>query len=167
MNPHNSNNTLKQLISWKTCLYLNYILLVVLTILNFYGLYSNQFYFQKIDNYIFPLVSILQVTYLNALNEKIKYSQYADASLRNLEYGVYALLLIHLFKGLETLYILLSFNDYDVTLLPDTFLPVGLLTLLLQGILMMVTLIAFWYRKKEVGAFNFDQINENIDSWPS
>jgi hypothetical protein len=109
----------------------------------------------------------LQVTYLNTLNEKIKHSQYADASLRNLEYGVYALLLIHLFKGLETLYILLSFNDYDVTLLPDTFLPVGLLSLLLQGILMMVTLIAFWYRKKEVGAFNFDQINENIDSWPS
>lgn len=167
MNPHNSNNTLKQLISWKTCLYLNYILLFVLTILNFYGLYSNQFYFQKIDNYIFPLVSILQVTYLNALNEKIKHSQYADTSLRNLEYGVYALLPIHLFKGLETLYILLSFNDYDVTLLPDTFLPVGLLTLLLQGLLMMTTLIAFWYRKKEVGAFNFDQINENIDSWPS
>nr|WP_255444158.1 hypothetical protein [Robiginitalea sp. SC105] len=137
----------------------------MLIVLNFYGLYSNQFYLLKIDNYILPLFSILHFVYLYAIQFKIRENEYPDPQLRNVEYGMYAVLFIYLFKGVDTLYILMSYDDYDSHIIPATFLPVGLFILALHVALVFLTGAAFHFRRNLVGAFNFDQINENIDSW--
>ena len=90
----------------------------------------------------------------------------ADAPMRNLEYALYAIVLVYLFKLIDTVYILLSYSDYSNHIIPSTFLPVGLLIFSLQLILLGLTLLSFRYRKTMVGEYNFDNINENIDPWP-
>ncbi len=137
----------------------------VLIVLNFYGLYSNTFYWFKVDNYIFPLLTIMHFVYLNTLQLKIHRGEFVDHQLRNLEYGMYGVLFIYCFKWMDTLYVLMSYNDYDQQLIPDTFLPVGLTVFGLQGLLIALTLAAFYSRKTLVGLYNFDRLNENIDSW--
>ena len=137
----------------------------VLIVLNFYGLYSNTFYWSKVDNYIFPLLTLMHFAYLNSLRLKIYQGDFVDHQLRNLEYGMYGVLLIYGFKSMDTLYVLMSYNDYDQRLIPDTFLPVGLTVFGLQGLLIALTLTAFYSRKTLVGLYNFDRLNENIDSW--
>ncbi|EAR15667.1 MULTISPECIES: hypothetical protein [Robiginitalea] len=152
-------------ISWKTCLYATLAVLPVLIILNFYGLYSNQFYVLKIDNYILPLFSILHFVYLYAIQFKVRENEYSDPQLRNVEYGMYAVLFIYFFKCTDTLYILMSYNDYDAHIIPGTFLPMGIFIFSLHLLLIALTVSAFYFRRTLVGPFNFDQVNENIDSW--
>lgn len=152
-----------QIISWSVCLYTSLAVLPILIVLNFYGLYSNQFYLLKFDNFIFPILTILHFIYLYAIQFKIREGETADPQLRNVEYGMYAILFIYAFKTVDTLYILMSFDDYDAHIIPDTFLPVGIFILAMQLLLIGMTLSAFYFRKTQVGPFNFDQINENID----
>lgn len=150
---------------WKACYFLTLALLPVLIILNFYGLYSNQFYFLKIDNYIFPAVSILHFIFLYVMQFKIREGEYPDPVMRNVEYGMYAALVIYLFKCVDTLYILLSYEQYKSYLIPDTFLPMGVFIFLLQGLLVLLTLLSFAQRKKLVGAYDFEEIDKNMNSW--
>lgn len=150
---------------WKACYFLTLALLPVLIVLNFYGLYSNQFYFLKIDNYIFPAVSVLHFIFLYVMQFKIREGEYPDPVMRNVEYGMYAALVIYLFKCVDTLYILLSYEQYKAYLIPDTFLPMGVFIFLLQGLLVLLTLLSFAQRKQLVGAYDFEEIDKNMNSW--
>lgn len=134
-------------------------------VLNFYGLYSNQFYFLKADNYVLPIVAIIQFVYLYVIQFKIREEEYPDPQMRNVEFGMYAVLAIYLFKCLETTQILLSYDQFAQHLIPDTFIPMGIFILTLQIVLVLLTLLSFYYRKVLVGEYDFDQINENLDSW--
>lgn len=154
-----------QIITWRKCLILSINVLVLLIILNFYGLYTNKFYVFKFDNYIFPLLTIVHFTYLYVVRFKITEQEYTDPQMRNLEYGLYAIFLIYLFKMFDTAYILLSYGQYENHVIPNTFIPMGITLLLLQVCLIGLTLIAFAHRKHDIGDYNFDNINENIDSW--
>jgi hypothetical protein len=150
---------------WKTCYYATVALLPILIVLNFYGLYSNQFYLLKIDNYIFPLVSVLHFVFLYVMQFKIREKEYPDPVMRNVEYGMYAALIIYLFQCADTLYILMSYDDYKAYLIPDTFLPMGVTIFLLQGLLVALTLLSFLQRKTLIGPYDFKQIDKNMNSW--
>ena len=139
--------------------------LLLLIVFNFYGLYSNKFYLLKPDNYIFPLLTVVHFVFLYVLWFKITEHEHTDPKMRNIEYGMYAIVLVYIFKIFDTAYILSTFNDFENHIMPGTFMPVGLLILLLQMALLFLTLITFIHRKQEVGPYNFDSINENIDSW--
>ncbi len=155
----------KRLSIWKFCYYTSLLLLTVLIVFSFYGLYSNRFYFMKIDNYIFPLVSILHFVFLYVMNFKIREGEFPDPIMRNIEYGMYAVLLIYIFKGLDTLYILMSIEQYQSYLIPETFMPLGLLILTLQLLLVVFTIFSFYQRKKLIGPYEFEQIDQNMNSW--
>lgn len=157
--------TPEHIISWKTCLYASLVVLPLLIVLNFYGLYSNQFYLLKFDNYILPFFSILHFVYLYTIQFKVRDREYADPQLRNVEYAMYAVLFIYLFKGMDTVYILMSYDDYDISIIPATFLPVGVFILAMYFFLIILTLLAFYYRRRHVGPFDFEQVNNKIDSW--
>jgi len=151
--------------SWNRCLRLSIGVLAILIVLNFYGLYTNKFYFFKIDNYIFPLLTIVHFTFLYVVQFKMKEQEFTDPPMRNLEYALYAILPVYVFKVLDTVYILLSYGDYENHLMPGTFVPIGIVILVLQLLLVFLTLITFKVRKDKIGKYNFDSINENIDSW--
>ncbi|MEX0288455.1 MAG: hypothetical protein AB3N14_05045 [Flavobacteriaceae bacterium] len=152
-------------ISWKRCLALSIGVLVLLIILNFYGLYSNKFYLLKPDNYIFPLLTVVHFIFLYVLWFKITEQELTDPKMRNLEYAMYPIVLVYVFKMFETIFILNTYNDFENHIMPGTFMPVGILILILQLALLFLTIITFFHRKLEVGDYNFDSINENIDSW--
>jgi len=154
-----------QFLSWKRCISLSIGVILMLIVLNFYGLYSNKFYLLKPDNYIFPLLTIVHFVFLYVLWFKIREDELTDPKMRNLEYGMYALVLVYVFKIFDTVYILSTYNDFENHIMPGTFMPVGLFILILQLVLLFLTLITFVHRKEEVGAYNFDSINENVDSW--
>jgi hypothetical protein len=139
--------------------------LLLSIVFNFYGFYSNKFYLLKPDNYIFPVLTIVHFVFLYVLWFKITEQELTDPKMRNLEYGMYALVLIYVFKIFDTVFILTTYNDFEDHIIPGTFIPMGLFILLLQMSLLFLTVLTFFHRKEEVGDYNFDNLNENIDSW--
>jgi hypothetical protein len=158
-------NFIKGILTWKRTLILSVGVLALLNIFSFYGLYTNKFYFFKIDNYIFPLLSIVHLVFLYVLWFKIKEDELSDPPMRTLEYVLYIISLVYVYKLVETIIILLSYNDFDNHLIPSTFLPLGYFILLLYSLLLMVTYLAIDYRKKIVGTYLFDDMNQHVDHW--
>ncbi len=154
-----------RLLPWKTGLLLSIFVLAVLIIFSFYGLYTNKFYFFKIDNYIFPILTSAHFTFLYALWFKIKEHEVADPKMRNLEYALYAIFLVYLYKFFDVFFILIGASDYADFIIPETFMPLGILILTFHFLLLVLTLLVFKYRKEFVGTYNFDEINGQIDSW--
>jgi hypothetical protein len=97
---------------------------------------------------------------------KIREGEYTDAPMRNLEYGLYVISTVYIFKIVDTFYILMSYNDYVNHVIPETFLPLGAFIFALQLLLIALTLLTIMHRREMVGTYNFDNINENIDPWP-
>lgn len=88
-----------------------------------------------------------------------------DLQLRNLEYAMYAILSVYVFKVLDTSYILLSYSKYEVQIIPENFVPLGIGILALQIILVLLTVLSFAFRRQFLGRYNFDHINDKLDSW--
>jgi hypothetical protein len=151
---------LLRLITWKKCFILSLSILPLLIIFSFYGLYTNKFYFLKIDNYIFSLLMIIHAWFLNALYQLEKEPHAHMNITRNLEYIMYAIFLVYLFKIAETSYILLSYFEYSDLVLPPTFLPVGLFILSLQCILLIITFATFKLRRERIGPYRFDRVHK-------
>jgi hypothetical protein len=85
--------------------------------------------------------------------------------MRNLEYALYAIFFVYLYKFFDVIFILLGASDYADFVIPETFMPLGILILTLHFLLLILTILAFKYRKELVGSYNFDEINGQIDSW--
>ena len=154
-----------RLFSWKNSLILSLIVLVLLNIFSFYGLYTNKFYFFKFDNYIFPLLTLVHFTFLYAMWFKIQEGEIADPQMRNLEFTLYIIFLIYIYRLINTTFIVLSYSDFESQILPATFLPLGILIIFLHLLLLLLTLVVFKHRKDKIGSYKFYRINDDIDSW--
>jgi hypothetical protein len=146
--------------SWKSCFAITICLLPLLMFSSFYGLYTNTFYFMKIDNYIFPMMALIHFTFLHTLWKASKEDTSENKTTRNFEFVMYWIYLIYLFKFTETIYILLGYFDYSYLIIPPTFLPVGFTILGMQLLLLVITMLTFQHRKIHVGIYNFDRIND-------
>lgn len=133
-------------------------------ILNFYGPYTGKFYFFKLDNYIFPVLTLVHLVYMYVLWFKIKEDEMTDPKMRNLEYALYVILIVYAYKIFESVSVLSTFSDYENHLLPSSFLLIGISILLLHLLLLALTLLMFKYRKERVGDYNFNDM-DHIDSW--
>jgi len=158
-------NVTKVTHTWKLIFMISVSVLLLVDILNFYGLYSNRFYFFKIDNYIIPLLSIIHFNYLRQFWLKVQTNSFASPLMRNLEYLLYLILLVYFYKFFETLFIILSYTEYENSLFPATFLPMGFFMLGLYFLLIGATLILFSYRKAMIGTYLFDDMNQHVDHW--
>lgn len=159
--------SIKRVFSWRLTLLLSLISIVLLNVFSFYGLYTNKFYFFKVDNYIFPILSLVHLVFLYVMWFKIKEKELSDVPMRNLEYGLYVISLVYLFKIIETILTLLSYGDYENHLIPATFLPIGILMLVLYTLLFGLTFLTYSYRKQLVGTYVFDDMNQHVDNWNS
>jgi hypothetical protein len=158
-------NILLRIFPWKMIKPLSIVILIALIVLNFYGLYTNRFYFFKFDNYIFPLLTLAHFVYLYVIWFKVRENEYPDPQMRNLEYILYVILFIYVFQIFDTIYILSSYSDYDASIIPETFIPMGALIVTLYTLLIFMTLVYFKHRKVLVGEYKFIGMNDNIDSW--
>ena len=159
--------SIKRILTWKRTLLLSLISILMLNVFSFYGLYTNKFYFFKVDNYIFPLLSLVHLVFLYVMWFKIKEAELSDVPMRNLEYALYFVSLVYLYKVFETLFTLMSYGEYDNHLIPGTFLPIGILMMTLYTLLLGLTFLAFSYRREIVGTYVFDDMNQHVDNWNS
>lgn len=159
--------SIKGIFTWKRTLILSLICILILNVFSFYGLYTNKFYFFKIDNYIFPLLSLIHLVFLYVMWFKIKEGELSDVPMRNLEYALYMVSLVYLYKIFETVFTLFSYSEYENHLIPATFLPLGMFMLLLYLILFALTFLLFSYRRQLVGTYAFDDMNQHVDHWNS
>lgn len=144
---------------------LSVLLLLSLNVFSFYGLYTNKFYFLKFDNYIFPLLTIAHFIYLNAIWSKTRDHKPADVAMRNIEYILYFIFLVYVFKFIESIYKLTTYSDFEIHFLPETFIPIGITLVFIHFSLLLVTLLTFNYRKQEIGAYSFEDFHDNIEPW--
>jgi len=151
---------LLHIFSWRSCFVLTICILPLLIFFSFYGLFTNDFYFLKIDNYIFPLLAIVHFMFLHTLWRAGKEGTNENRTIRNFEFVMYGIYLIYLFKFTETIYTLLGYFDYSDLIIPPTFLPMGFTILSLQFLLLVITILTFQHRKILVGTYNFDRIND-------
>ena len=87
-------NTLSKIITWKRNILASVAVLLTLIILSFYGAYTNQFYFLKVDNYIFPILTSIHLLYLYVVWFKITEDELPDPKMRNIEYVLYAIMIV-------------------------------------------------------------------------
>ncbi|SNR47336.1 hypothetical protein SAMN04488009_2020 [Maribacter sedimenticola] len=158
-------NSIKRILTWKRTLIVSVIVLFLLSIFSFYGLYTNKFYFFKPDNYIFPIVSIVHLIFLYVLWFKINEEELSDPPMRTLEYVLYIISLIYIYRFVETIIILTTYHNFENHLIPSTFLPMGFIILFLNTVLLLVTFLAIVYRKEIVGTYLFDETNQHVDHW--
>ena len=156
---------LKSIFTWSRTLWITIVTLLLLNVFSFYGLYTNKFYVFKIDNYIFPILSIVHFVFLYVLWFKIKEDELSDPPMRTLEYILYVISLVYVFKLVETVLIILSYTEFENHLIPETFLPMGIVILFLYIMLLLVTFLAISYRKQLVGTYLFDDMNQHVDNW--
>lgn len=156
---------IKGILTWKRTLLLSIIVLLLLNVFSFYGLYTHTFYLFKIDNYIFPILTIVHFVFLYVLWFKIREDELSDPPMRNLEYSLYLISVVYIYKLFDNIFILISYTEYDNHLIPQTFLPLGSLICLLHLMLIGLTLLAFSFRKEKVGTYHFDDMNQHVDNW--
>ncbi len=158
-------NAIFKIMSWKRTIHLSIAVLVVLIIFDFYGLYTNNFYFLKPENYVFPIITLIHFIFLYVLKFKIDEDELTDPLMRNIEYILYGAFLIYVFKTSEILSTLTSYGEFVNYVVPDTFLPLGILIFVLHILLLVLTILAIHYRKEIVGEYKFDDMNQHIDTW--
>ncbi|MBT8280181.1 MAG: hypothetical protein KJO16_01290 [Muriicola sp.] len=152
-------NNFLRIIPWKKCYLFSFSLLPLIVVSDFYGLYTNKFYFLKIDNYIFAFLVFVHLYYLNMLLRAEKTNSITLNSLRTIEFAMYAILPVYLFKMAETTYILTTYFDHSEQIFPATFVPVGTMILLMQALIIFLTFTTFRHRKDRLGPFRYDRIN--------
>lgn len=103
---------------------------------------------------------IIHAWFLNALYQLEKENHNHMNITRNLEFVMYAIFLVYLFKIAETSYILLSYFDYSDLVLPPTFLSVGLFIFGLQILLLILTFATFIHRRERIGPYRFDRVHK-------
>ena len=158
-------NPISKIITWKRNILASLAVLLVLIVLDFYGVYTNKFYFLKADNYIFPLLASVHFLYLYVVWFKISEGELPDPKMRNIEYVLYAIMIVYVFKIYDSAQVLGSVTYYEEHVIPTTFKPVATLTLVLYSILPILTIYTFWLRKKYVGVYNFENYNDNLNIW--
>ena len=158
-------NTISKIITWKRNILASMAVLLVLIVLNFYGVYTNKFYFLKPDNYIFPILSMVHFLYLYVVWFKISEEELPDPKMRNIEYVLYAIMIVYVFKIYDSIMVLNSITEYGEHVIPATFKPVATVTLVLYSILPILTIYTFWLRKRYVGIYNFENYNDNLNIW--
>lgn len=149
----------------KISLIITVIILVALIFLNFYGLYSNQFHFNKPGSFIFPLVTLVHFVYIYVLWFKISEDEYPDAVMKSIEYVMYGILLVYFYEIVETFLLLSSQNKFSDHVIPSTFMPMGILIISLKFLLVLFTIWSFLIRKRRVGKYDIDYLNDHLSSW--
>jgi len=153
-----------KILPWKRGMIVSLIALILGIVFNFYGLYTNEFFFFKISNYLFPLLTLIHFVFLYVLWFKIKEDEMADPQMKKLEYALYAIVPVYLYKVISTILILAGTSQYSNHAIPETYYPIGIFMIVLYIMLILLTFLAIGYRKKFVGGYDFDEINR-IDSW--
>ncbi|MGW9686215.1 hypothetical protein [Flagellimonas sp. 2504JD1-5] len=156
---------LGKIFSWKNVNLIIFFSLLVLIVLNFYGIYTNRFYFLKPDNFIIPVLGIIHFLYLYVIWFKIREGELPDPKMRNLEYTLYAILIVYIFKIYDSAMVVSSYSQFQEHVLPTTFRPISILVLSLYILLTAMTILSFWYRKKLIGLYKFDDCNSNLNVW--
>jgi len=149
----------------KTNIVLTIVVLLALIVLSFYGMYGNTFFFNKAENYIFPLLTLTHFLYLYVLWFKITEQEYPDVIMKNIEYIMYGILLFYGYEIFSTYSILSTYNEFQDHAIPHTFMPMGILIMTLQTVLVCLSIWSFTIRKIRVGKYDFDYLNNHIDAW--
>lgn len=156
---------LLRLFPLRVLLLISAVLLLILNVFSFYGLFNNKFSFLKFDNYIFPALTIFHFIYIYVLLKKSWNSEKVDISLRNIEYSLYFVYMVYIFKFGESIFRFMAYTEFKDAIIPETFFPIGIALMALYLLLLLLTLLTFFYRKKEIGTYNFDELHDTMDSW--
>ncbi|MDP5231866.1 MAG: hypothetical protein NWQ38_15840 [Cellulophaga sp.] len=146
-------------------LLLSAVLLLILNVFSFYGLFVDEFSFSKFDNYIFPFLTIIHFIYLYTLWKKNKNSETPDVFLRNIEYALYFIYMIYIFKFAEYVFRFWKFTDFKNEIVPENFIPIGTFLITMHCLLLIITPLTFIVRKRIIGKYNFDELHDTMDSW--
>lgn len=149
----------------KTNVVLTIVVLLALIVLSFYGMYGNAFFFNKAENYIFPLLTLTHFLYLYVLWFKISEKEYPDVIMKNIEYILYGIVLVYGYEIFSTFSILSTHNEFQDHVIPHTFIPMGILIITLQTVLVCLSIWSFAIRKIRVGKYDFDYLNNHLDAW--
>jgi hypothetical protein len=85
--------------------------------------------------------------------------------MKNIEYIMYGIVLVYFYEISQTIVIFGSQHDFQDHVIPNSFVPMGVLIIALQSLLILFTLWSFFLRKQRVGKYDFDYLNNHIDAW--
>lgn len=152
---------------WKYNIFASIVLLMFLIFANFYGLFTDRFYFLKIENYLFPVLTIIHFVYMYVIRFKIVEKDYPDIQMRNLEYCFYIVVVYYLYRIIDLSLLLYIYDRTEGLVLPTTFLPATTTILSAYVVLLLLALHLFKIRSERIGFYQIDYYSEeNLDVWP-
>lgn len=153
--------------SWKYNIFASILLLMFLIFANFYGLFTDRFYFLKIENYLFPVLTIIHFVYMYVIRFKIVENDYPDIQMRNLEYCFYVVTVYYLYRIIDLSLLLYIYDKSEDLVIPTSFLPATIAILVAYAVLLALALHLFRIRSKRIGFYQIDYYSEeNLDVWP-
>ena len=85
--------------------------------------------------------------------------------MKNIEFIMYGIVLVYFYEISKTILIFGSQNEFQDHVIPNSFVPMGILIIALQFLLILLSIWSFVIRKKMVGKYDFDYLNNHIDAW--
>src|SRR5690606_26160036 len=114
-------------VNWKKVIWTSMVVRVALMGVSLYGIYINMSDLLKPGNYYVPISDVEHLLYLYLVRFKIIEYELPDPKMRNLEYVIYALVVVYLFKIYDSVLTLGSVAEFGEHVIPPTFRPMGIL----------------------------------------
>jgi len=72
--------------------------------------------------------------------------------------------MVYLFKFGESIFRFMAYNDFKNEIIPENFIPIGILLMALHFFILVVALLTFLYRKNTFWEYNFDELSYDMQS---
>ena len=146
-------------------LWISLLLLVTLGILNFYGMFTANFYFGQVEDWLFIPLGGVHVWYLFHLRTFLKDHPVSKRRIRGLERIIYFILGFYGYMLISTLVDMQSLRHLENYIIADSFFIKTYGQIGFYSLLILVTLRVFFIRKHLYGSIRNQYLSENLQTW--
>ena len=141
------------------------VLLISLAVLNFYGMYTDRFYFGQSEGWLFVALGAIHITYMTFLWKKMEAYPVPEWRLKLVEWVMYAVIGVYCFMLTTTIIDMQSTHELKNYIIADSFYSKSYWLISLFSILILLSVRLFFLRKKVLGAYKSFSKSEEIDNW--
>ena len=144
---------------------LSLVLLIAVGTLNFYGMFTDRFYFGQSDGWLFVMLAVVQITYMSFLWRRVESHEVPEWRVKLLEWVMYIVLGVYAFMMITTIIDLQATYELKNHIIADSFYSKSYWLIGLFSLLILVTLRLFFVRKRALGAYKSHSKSEDLDNW--
>ena len=141
------------------------LILICLGLFNFYGMYTDSFFFLKGEGWAFVGLAAIHVFYLSLILHKMRSYRSSDWGLRISEIVMYVVVAAYGYMLAQVIIELQNTELLTGYVIPDSFYTKSYCLIGLFIGLMLLTIRLFFNRKRAFGPFKSVSVKTDLDNW--